>query len=484
MVASWQILDRATATRKRLLAAGFLPLPAKGKAIPVDGWTSLQATETDIDGWFNRYPDAPNTGVLTRTTPAVDLDVYDQDVAEQLEALLFDMIGTRTMVRFGQPPKRAILFRTDTPFKKIVTPTFISPCGKQNRVEVLGDGQQIIVHGIHPETGKAYSWYGGEPGDISRADLPELTEAMASEFIVRAAAVMQSAGWVIQQGAQHKPRSNGHAGAAPTGEFDAIYGDREQKFAKAALEGCAQELAAMAPNSGRNDKLNKVAFRLGTMVARNWINRDEVEARLVVVATMCQLVVDDGERACRATLASGLDAGQQSPHPDLDERKPATGGEAWREQDAVPAGDLIQSSADFVSGFVPPDYLIDGWLIRQFVYSMTGMTGHGKTTVMLLVAALAARGLSLDGRQIEKCRVLFFAGENPDDIRMRWIKLCEELGYDPADMDVFFMPGTPPISVPEIRSRIDTEATKHGPFGLLIVDTSAAYFRGDDERVL
>ena len=101
---------------------------------------------------------------------------------------------------------------------------------------------------------------------------------------------------------------------------------------------------------------------------------------------------------------------------------------------------LIQSSAEFVGGFVPPDYLIDGWLQRRFVYSITGMTGHGKTTVMLFIAICAALGIKIDGREVEKCRVLFFAGENPDDIRMRWIKLCEEMERDPAGIDVFFCP--------------------------------------------
>jgi AAA domain/RepB DNA-primase N-terminal domain/Primase C terminal 2 (PriCT-2) len=150
--------------------------------------------------------------------------------------------------------------------------------------------------------------------------------------------------------------------------------------------------------------------------------------------------------------------------------------------EAPKTGNLIQSSREFVGGFVPPFYLIDGLLQQQFVYCVTGMTGHGKTTVMLLIAAHVACGLPLDKREVEKARVLFFAGENPDDIRMRWIKLCEEMNLDAAAMDVFFLPGTPPISNAEIRKRIDTEAARHGPFGLLIIDTSAAYFQGDDEN--
>jgi len=144
--------------------------------------------------------------------------------------------------------------------------------------------------------------------------------------------------------------------------------------------------------------------------------------------------------------------------------------------------DLIQSSAQFVADFTPPDYLIDGLIQRRCVYSLTAPTGAGKTAVAMRIGAHASLGLKLDGREVEKVKVLFFAGENPDDVRMRWIKLCEEMLVETCDIGMFFLPGTPPISSEDIRKRIDAEAAKHGPFGLLIVDTSAAYFRGDDEN--
>jgi hypothetical protein len=143
---------------------------------------------------------------------------------------------------------------------------------------------------------------------------------------------------------------------------------------------------------------------------------------------------------------------------------------------------LLQSSAEFVADFVPADYLADGLLQRRYVYSFTGKTGDGKTTIALLIAACVARGTPLAGRAVEKGRVLFFAGENPDDVRTRWIKLCEELGEDPDQMDVVFMPFTLNLSEKAIRAQIDAEAAKAGPFSLLIVDTSASYYSGDDEN--
>ena len=193
----------------------------------------------------------------------------------------------------------------------------------------------------------------------------------------------------------------------------------------------------------------------------------------------------DGARTMSTTAGHPLPPRAAQDTPPTSQPSANGAGLAQATQAPQPTGlktHLIQSSGEFVSEFVPPDYLIDGWLQRRFVYSITGMTGHGKTTVMLFIAICAALGIKIDGREVEKCRVLFFAGENPDDIRMRWIKLCEEIEKDPADVDVFFLPGTPPISNEEIRKRIDAEAAQHGPFGLLIIDTSAAYFQGDEEN--
>jgi len=179
--AAWQVLDRVTAARKSLLNAGYKPIPTNGKRPFLDSWQAIEANEAEIDNWRRQHPDALNTGVLTATTPAIDIDVLDAAAAEELQCALWLMIGDngRALVRHGKRPKRAVLFQTAEPFDKIATPIFVSPNGDTHRVEVLCNGQQIVAHGIHPDTGTAYEWEGGQPGAVPRDDLPYLDAQMA-----------------------------------------------------------------------------------------------------------------------------------------------------------------------------------------------------------------------------------------------------------------------------------------------------------------
>ena len=156
--------------------------------------------------------------------------------------------------------------------------------------------------------------------------------------------------------------------------------------------------------------------------------------------------------------------------------------EAESEAPKAEVKSLFQSSGEFVKAFTPPDYSIDGLMQRRFVYALTAPMGRGKTTVVLRIAMHCALGLPIGNREVDKVKVLFLAGENPDDIRMRWIKLCEKMGQEPDAVDVYFLPGVVPLAATKMRARINAEAAEKGPFGVVIADTSAAYFEGDNEN--
>lgn len=140
----------------------------------------------------------------------------------------------------------------------------------------------------------------------------------------------------------------------------------------------------------------------------------------------------------------------------------------------------ILSSAELVRGFVPPDYHLDGIAQKGFIYSMTAATGTGKTAVLLLIASLTAEGGEMSGREVAKGRVVYFAGENPDDVTMRWIGMAHEMGFSLDEIDVHFIKDR--FSVPEALAAIRSQVDDLGGADLVVVDTSAAYFHGTDEN--
>src|SRR5262249_56194997 len=93
------------------------------------------------------------------------------DVVRHTLQRLLDDKG-KILERVGQHPKFAILLRTDTPFKKIIR-KFRDKNGGAHKIEVLADGQQIAVAGIHPDTKEPFRWRGGlSPVNTPRSELP------------------------------------------------------------------------------------------------------------------------------------------------------------------------------------------------------------------------------------------------------------------------------------------------------------------------
>ena len=185
---AWGEMAEMTATatlRQQLRNAGYSPVPVQGKAPPAKAWQEkIDTNDAEIELWDRIYPYADNTGILTRLTPTIDIDILNCQAAEAIEALAQERFEERghVLTRIGQAPKRAIPLRTDVPFKKIVG-NVVAPNGSEQKIELLGDGQQVVVFGIHPTTKKPYSWHGGKPGDVKWEDLPYVSEAEARAFV-------------------------------------------------------------------------------------------------------------------------------------------------------------------------------------------------------------------------------------------------------------------------------------------------------------
>ena len=470
-----QLRAVVTARRITLVKLGYEPVPVlSGRKRPgMSGWQNtpilLSHDKDTITPWADQYPGALSTGIRTRFTPGCDIDVRDQDVADQIEQALLNMAPTGTILRrVGLPPKRLIPFRCAAPFKKIST-SFKEADGVVHKVEVLCNGQQFVAEGIHEDTHRPYQWADNiSLLNIAHEHLPLIDEIFARRFIDKADAIMERAGWT-RIGSD---RTNGK-----TGDEDIFNKTGRKKgssiYGRTALREECEKLAAMPKDSGRNNALNGAAFNLFQLVAGGELDeeKDRVRERLFAAAEACGLVTDDGAVSVHATIESGAKAGYAQPRQANSEKDCST--------DKAPPK-LALTSTEFVAGFVPPDYLIGGWLQRRFVYSITAATGDGKTAIALLLTLLVSQAVKLGKLTVKRGRVLYFAGENPDDVRMRWMATTQQLGLMPEDIDnVYFIPGV--FKFTEIGDRVRNEMTEH-ELSLVVVDTSATYFEGDDEN--
>jgi hypothetical protein len=93
--------------------------------------------------------------------------------------------------------------------------------------------------------------------------------------------------------------------------------DADRRRGEAYMDRVIDNLAAMAPNTGRNVALNKAASTLGEWVAADVLDLAQVEDVLYAAAEANGLVAEDGQRQCWATIRSGLGHGLQHPY-DLD----------------------------------------------------------------------------------------------------------------------------------------------------------------------
>ncbi len=93
-------------------------------------------------------------------------------------------------------------------------------------------------------------------------------------------------------------------------------GSRQEHWALAALTGECADIAAMVPDSGRNNALNGAAYKLGRLVAGGLLGEDDVRQALHDAGVASGLPGSEADRA----VASGLAAGMRAPR--------ATGGAA------------------------------------------------------------------------------------------------------------------------------------------------------------
>jgi hypothetical protein len=171
------------------------PLRNPGKQ-PRGKW--VENASFNPPGAVTTHPDprALNTGLLCREIVGFDVDVLDAAVVDRIVALIERELSTTPLVRIGRPPKTLLVYRTEERFRKMETPELFFPDGSKAQVELLAEGQQFVVGGIHPESGEPYQWTDRTPADLPLKELPVVTQEQCRAIIEAAEQILREAGAV------------------------------------------------------------------------------------------------------------------------------------------------------------------------------------------------------------------------------------------------------------------------------------------------
>ena len=217
-----------------LLENGYsiLPIPAGRKGPIEPQWQKIKADEKQIRKWANGDYRNGNIGFHTKYTPAVDIDILDEDMAVLMTEHVKSIIGD-TMTRVGRAPKTLLVYRTTVPFQKRKL-TFLDGDGHEQAIEVLADGQQFVGIGTHPDTKKPYRWTSGKdsnPLSVPADFLPEITVEQIDELFSVFKLEAGRRGWTLKK----------HNAPAESRGGDEDENDRALLAYKAPLENLTDE---------------------------------------------------------------------------------------------------------------------------------------------------------------------------------------------------------------------------------------------------
>jgi len=139
------------------------------------------------------------------------------------------------------------------------------------------------------------------------------------------------------------------------------------------------------------------------------------------------------------------------------------------------------SAFEFCRAYEPISYAVEPFIRSGSLYTLTAKTGAGKTALLIIMAlaVVTGRGADVLGREVTKGRVAFVAVENPDDLRMKLMVAAYLLNINFAEIagDLIILDRR--VSPEALAAKLK-ELSAYGEFRLIMVDTLAAYFDGDN----
>lgn len=143
-------------------------------------------------------------------------------------------------------------------------------------------------------------------------------------------------------------------------------------------------------------------------------------------------------------------------------------------------GRIITGDA-FMGAHTPPLWLVDGIIQRGRLYALTSLTAHGKTAVALYLACMIHAGRLVGSLDSFKGNVLYLAGENPSDLAARMLGMCRHYRI-PSLNTPYVLPAAFPLNDEQAKALKEQITAMGVEFALIIGDTAASFFPGEDEN--
>jgi hypothetical protein len=254
--------------------------------------------------------------------PTLDLDIMNEKavlVAEDIVRLRMKHRGA-LLVRIGRPPKRAIPFRCDEPFKKLQV--LFDPDGDE-KVEFLADGQQVAVAGVHPDIHQPYRWIGRELWTVPREDLPTISGDEAKELVdeivamlcrehgyrIKTSTTAPKATLGVSFSSESASATNSQGkGYVPVPLYKKMIELMEPGFGQVRARGVLRPV--VEARQDRNQTCYRAALQFRELIRDGIITRSAVEELLFMAMELNNYTREKerGAEKARATIQSGLDA--------------------------------------------------------------------------------------------------------------------------------------------------------------------------------
>jgi hypothetical protein len=300
-------LNREWALRYAEAGISIFPCTADSTKRPLIRWRDGSTTDSaHIAALWNRWPGSL-VGIDLHKCGLVAFDADRHDGAADGVAAFASLVRRHradlSAVPITHTPSNGYHFYFRQPVDLLGNREGDLPDG----INVRGSGGLVIAPFCVRPDGQSYRSVAGHPSLI--AAFQAGTIQIVPEWLIE----------IVRKPACREPRIASPSIVPSVNAGHACGNKRELAWASTALQSCIADLSN-SPNGHRNNTLNAVAYRLGRIVARGWLNRSSVEGQLQAAADSCGLTADDGVIAVKQTISSGLNAGLQLPVPDLRER--------------------------------------------------------------------------------------------------------------------------------------------------------------------